>query len=47
MYSVTDLSIFKYITGVLKNLATFTGKQLCWSLSFNKVAGLFDTSAFL
>ena len=26
--------------GVLKNFAKFTGKQLCWSLSFNKVAGL-------
>ena len=28
--------------GVLKNLAKFTGKQLCWSLFFNKVAGLFS-----
>ena len=27
--------------GVLKNLAKFTGKQLFWSLFFNKVAGLF------
>ena len=26
--------------GVLKNLATFRGKHLCWSLFFNKVAGL-------
>ena len=26
--------------GVLKNLANFTGKHLCWSLFFNKVAGL-------
>ena len=26
--------------GVLKNLANFTGKQLCWSLFLNKVAGL-------
>ena len=26
--------------GVLKNLAKFTGKHLCLSLLFNKVAGL-------
>ena len=26
--------------GVLRNFAKFTGKQLCQSLSFNKVAGL-------
>ena len=26
--------------GVLKNLAKFTGKHLCQSLFFNKVAGL-------
>ena len=26
--------------GVLKNFATFTGKHLCQSLFFNKVAGL-------
>ena len=26
--------------GVLRNLANFTGKHLCQSLSFNKVAGL-------
>ena len=26
--------------GVLKNFAKFTGKQLCQSLFFNKVAGL-------
>ena len=26
--------------GVPKNLANFTGKPLCWSLFFNKVAGL-------
>ena len=26
--------------GVLKNFAKFTGKYLCQSLSFNKVAGL-------
>ena len=25
---------------VLKNFAKFAGKQLCWNLSFNKVAGL-------
>ena len=25
--------------GVLKNLEKFTGKHLCWSLFFNKVAG--------
>ena len=47
MYSVTDLSIFRYITGVLENLTKFTGKQMCRSLSFNKAAGPFDTSVFL
>ena len=26
--------------GVLKNFAMFTGKHLCWSLFFNKYAGL-------
>ena len=26
--------------GVLKNLAKFTGKLMCWSLVLNKVAGL-------
>ena len=26
--------------GVLINLVKFTGKDLCWSLFFNKVAGL-------
>ena len=26
--------------GVLKNLAKFTGKELRWSLFFNKVSGL-------
>ena len=26
--------------GVLKSFAIFTGKHLCWSLLFNKVAGL-------
>ena len=26
--------------GVLKNFAMFTGKYLCWSLFFNKYAGL-------
>ena len=25
---------------VLKNIAKFTGKRLCWSLFFNKVSGL-------
>ena len=25
---------------VIKNFAKFTGKQLCWGLFFNKVAGL-------
>ena len=28
--------------GILKNLAKFTGKKLCWSLFFNKGAGLFS-----
>ena len=27
--------------GALRNLTTFTGKHLCQSLFFNKVAGLF------
>ena len=26
--------------GILKNFVIFTGKHLCWSLFFNKVAGL-------
>ena len=26
--------------GVLENFTKFTGKHLCWSLFFNKVAGL-------
>ena len=26
--------------GVLENVGNFTGKYLCWSLFFNKVAGL-------
>ena len=26
--------------GVLKSFANFTGKQMCWSLVFNKVSGL-------
>ena len=29
-----------YKKGVFKNFAIFTGKHLCWSLLFNKVAGL-------
>ena len=29
---------------VLKNLAKFTGKHLCWSLFFNKVAGLMSAT---
>ena len=29
-----------YKKGVLRNFARFTGKHLCWSLFFNKVAGL-------
>ena len=29
-----------YQKGVLKNFTKFTGKHLCWSLFFNKVAGL-------
>ena len=31
---------------VLKNFARFTGKHLCQSLSFNKVAGKFLRTAF-
>ena len=27
-------------TGVLRHFAKFIGKHLCWSLFFNKVAGL-------
>ena len=30
--------------GVLRNFAKFTGKQLCQSLFFNKVAGLWSTT---
>ena len=26
--------------GVLKNFVKFTGKHMCWSLFFNKLAGL-------
>ena len=33
--------------GVLGNLAKFTGKQLCQSLFFNKVAGLRSTGTLL
>ena len=32
--------------GVLKNFAKFTGKRLCQSLSFNKVAGLGPATLF-
>ena len=32
---------------VLKNFAEFTGKYLCQSLSFNKVAGLMLTASIL
>ena len=31
------------LRGVLKNFAKITGKRLCWSLFFNKVAGLRPT----
>ena len=30
--------------GILRNFAKFTGKQLCQSLFFNKVAGLRPTT---
>ena len=30
--------------GILKNFAKFTGKQLCQSLFFNKIAGLRPTT---
>ena len=33
--------------GALKNLAKFTGKHLCQSLFFNKVAGLVNFTKFL
>ena len=35
--------------GVLKNFAVFTGKRPCWSLLYDKVAGLKDsyTGVFL
>ena len=38
-----------YKKGVLRNFTKFTGKQLCQSLFFNKVAGLrnFGTGVFL
>ena len=32
--------------GVLKNFTTFTGKHLCWSLSFRKVACLRSATLF-
>ena len=32
--------------GVLENFTKFTGKHLCWSLFFNKVAGLGPESLF-
>ena len=32
--------------GVLKNFANFIGKHPCWSLFFNKVAGLQPASVF-
>ena len=35
-----------YKKGVLKNFAKFTGKQLCQSLFFNKVAGLRPPTLF-
>ena len=33
-----------YKRGVLKNFAKFSGKRLCRSLCFNKVAGLMDAT---
>ena len=33
--------------GVLRNLAKFTGRHLCQSLFFNKVAGLLRTPFFI
>ena len=44
--SVTSVFVEKYVSitksgrSVLKNSEKLTGKNLCWSLSFNKVAGL-------
>ena len=35
-----------YKKAVLKNLATFIGKCLCWSLSFNENAGLQSCNFF-
>ena len=32
--------------GALKSLAKFTGKLLCWSLFFNKIAGLHSATLF-
>ena len=36
----SSLSQMYFKMGVLKNFAIFTGKHLCQSLFFNKVAGL-------
>ena len=32
------------LAGVLKNFGIFTGKRLCWSLFFDKVAGFVTLS---
>ena len=40
------LEVF-YEKGVLRNFAKFTGKHLCQSLFFNKVAGLLRTPFFI
>ena len=45
--NIQPLTVFRnsrsqifYKTSVLKNLAKFTGKHVCWKFFFNKVAGL-------
>ena len=42
-YSEGAIENFLYKKAILKNLARFTGKQLCQGLFFNKVAGLEST----
>ena len=43
MYSIFRKCSIFFKTGVLNNFANFTGKHLCCSLFFNKVAGLLRT----
>ena len=42
----TSCSQMFFKIGVLKNIVIFTGKHPCWSLCFNKVAGLLQHTYF-